>query len=48
MLVIHDLVVYLVSGGNFLDNRDTDKPMSSLWASVGSLRCCSVMYFLSP
>ena len=37
VLVIHELVVYLVSGRKLFDNRDPEKPMSSLWDSMESL-----------
>ena len=43
MLVIHDLGVYLVIGGKLLDNIVPGQPMSSVFASKESLRCCPVM-----
>ena len=46
MLVIHDLVIHLVSGGKLLENRYPDQPMMSLWDSMESLRCCTVIQLL--
>ena len=34
MLIIHDFVVYFVSGGKLLENRYHEQPMLSLWASM--------------
>ena len=48
MLVIHELVMHLVRGKKLLENRYPDQPMSSLWASIESLRCCPVMQLIFP
>ena len=38
VLVIHDLMEILVSGGILLENRDPEKPTSILWDSIEYLR----------
>ena len=38
VLVIHYLVVHLMIDGKLLENRGPDKPISSLWDSMYSLR----------
>ena len=43
VLVIHELLVHLLRGGKLLDNIYHEQPMSSLWVSMESLRCCPVM-----
>ena len=48
MLVIHELVVHLVRDGKLLDNRGPEKPISSLWPSIESLRCYPLMQSLFP
>ena len=48
MLVIHEFGVHLVRGEKLLDNRYPEQPMSSLWSSIESLRCCPVVQSLFP
>ena len=38
VLVIHDLMENLVSGGILLENRDPEQPTSILWDSIDYLR----------
>ena len=46
MLIIYELGVHLERGEKLLDNNYHDQPMSSLWDSIESLRCCHVMQSL--
>ena len=48
VLFIHELGVNLVRGGKLSENRYPEKIMSSVWASIESLRCFTVMKLIYP
>ena len=47
-MVIHELGVHLVRGGNFLENGYPEQPMSCLWSSIEHLRCFPLTQSLFP